>query len=95
MGENDIFTINIVTNGVRMPLTIPRKDEEIYRDAEKVLNTYIQRFLDKYSQKSMEEILTLVAFQLAVIIVKQEKEQAIDPLAKMIEALNTELKEIL
>lgn len=92
---NDLFTINVLVNGVRMPLNIPRKDEELYREAEKLLNTYLNRFQDRYNQKGMEEILTLVAYQLAVIIIQQEKNQEVAPLAVKIQELNKEIAELL
>ena len=95
MGSTELFTINILINGVRMPLNIPREDEELYRDAEKLLNNYLNKFQERYNQKSMEEILTLVAYQLAVIIIKQNKNQDVAPLATKIQELNKELQELL
>ncbi|VBB48039.1 conserved hypothetical protein [uncultured Paludibacter sp.] len=95
MGSTELFTINILINGVRMPLNIPREDEELYRDAEKLLNNYLNKFQERYNQKSMEEILTLVAYQLAVIIIKQNKNQDVAPLATKIQELNKELQEFL
>ena len=94
MNNNDVFTINILLNGVRMPLNIRREDEEIYRNAEKIVNKYLEQYRGQYSQRSMEEILTLVAFQLAVIVSKQGTSQDVAPLAEKIEELNRELKKL-
>ncbi|MGC3977083.1 MAG: cell division protein ZapA [Paludibacteraceae bacterium] len=93
--EDDLFTINILINGVRMPLNIPRKEEELYRDAEKLLNNYLNKFQGRYQQKSMEEILTIAAFQLATIIIQQEKNQDVSPLATKIQEINKEIAELL
>lgn len=95
MNNNDIFTINILLNGVRMPLKIRREDEEIYRNAEKIVNKYLEQYRRQFSQRSMEEILTLVAYQLAVIVSKQESNQDLAPMADKIEELNKELKKLL
>ena len=95
MKNSDVFTINILLNGVRMPLKIRREDEEIYRNAEKIVNKYLEQYRTQFSQRSMEEILTLVAFQVAVVLAKQNKNQDISPLAEKIEELNKELKELL
>lgn len=95
MGDNDIFTINILINGVRMPLNIPRKHEELYRDAEKLLNSYLSKFQDMYNQKSMLDILTYSAYQMAVLVTKQNKNQDIAPLAEKIQEINKELEELL
>ncbi len=95
MKNSDVFTINILLNGVRMPLKIRREDEEIYRNAEKIVNKYLEQYRTQFSQRSMEEILTLVVFQVAVVLAKQNKNQDINPLAEKIEELNKELKELL
>ncbi len=95
MNNSKTFNINILLNGVRMPLKIQREDEEIYRNAEKIVNKYLEQYRRQYSQRSMEEILTLVAYQLAVIISKQDIRQDEGPLAEKIEELNKELNKIL
>ncbi len=94
LGSNT-FTINILINGVRMPLVIPREDEELYRDAEKLLNNYLNKYQERFNQRSMEEILTLVAYQLAVIITKQDRNMDVAPLAIKIQEINKELTELL
>lgn len=93
--EDEIFTINILINGVRMPLNIPRKEEELYREAEKLFNNYLSKYQERYNQRSMEEILTIVGFQLAVIITKQNKNQDVSPLAVRIQEINKEIAELL
>mgnify|MGYP000903925224 CR=1 FL=1 len=88
------FTINILLNGVRMPLNIRREDEEIYRNAEKLVNKYLGKYRKSFSQRSMEEILTIVAYQIAVIVSKQEINNDIGPMAEKMMELNKELKEL-
>lgn len=92
--DTDRFIINILLNGVRMPLNIRREDEEIYRNAEKLVNKYLEYYRKQYSQRSMEEILTIVAYQVAVIVSRQEMREDIEPLAEKIKELNNELKEL-
>jgi len=90
-----MFHINITVNGVRMPLHISREDEVIYRNAEKLFNKYFRQYSEVYSQRSMEEILTLVAFQFASIVSKQSMNQDVKPLAEKIHELNMQLKELM
>jgi len=78
-----------------MPLTIPRKDEELYRNAEKLVEKYINHFQKQYNQRSTEQILIMAAFQIAVIVSKQELSEDISPLADKIQALDNELKALL
>lgn len=92
--DKDKFSINILLNGVRMPLTIPRSDEEIYRNAEKLVNKYLEQYRKHFNQRSMEEILTIVAYQIAVIASRQDLNNDINPLAEKLIALNNDLKEL-
>ncbi|NLO70082.1 MAG: cell division protein ZapA [Porphyromonadaceae bacterium] len=93
--DKDKFTINILLNGVRMPLIIPREDEVIYRNAEKLVNKQLEKYRKHYSQRSMEEILTMVAFQIAAIAAKQSLFNNEQPLVETIKELNEELKELI
>jgi cell division protein ZapA (FtsZ GTPase activity inhibitor) len=93
--EDDKFIINVTINGFKMPLSIPRKDEELYRNAEKLVEKYIAQFQKLYNQRSTEQILIMVAFQIAVIVSKQELSEDITPLAEKIQALDDELKALL
>lgn len=77
-----------------MPLKIRREDEEIYRNAEKLVNRYLEQYRKNFSQRSMEEILTIVAYQIAVIVSKQDLNTDMGPLAEKIMELNKELKEL-
>jgi len=95
MAEEDMFNINITVNGVRMPLHISREDEVIYRNAEKLFNRFFRQYSEVYSQRSMEEILTLVAYQFAYIVSKQGMNQDVGPLAEKIQQLNKQLKELM
>jgi len=91
----EIFKINILINGVRLPLSVKRNEEEIYRKAEKVVVKFITDYQRLYSQRSDSEILTYVAFRLAVALTKQDTDQDIAPLAERIQKLDDELKALL
>ena len=93
--KDDKFTINVQISGLRMPLNIPRKDEELYWKAEKMVNTYLNQFQKLYNQRPTEEILIMVAFQIAVIVSKQELNEDKVPLAEKIKELDEELKQLL
>lgn len=78
-----------------MPLNIPRRDEELYRKAEKMVNTYLNQFQKLYNQRPSEEILIMVAFQIAVIVSKQELQEDELPLVAKIQELDNELNALL
>ena len=93
--DEEIFKIHIQIGGFRIPLTVARKDEEIYRKAEKLVVRFLDEYQKLYSQRATEEILILVAFRLAVALSKQEVDQDLVPLADKIKSLNEELKQLL
>ena len=93
--EDDIFLINVQIGGLRLPLRIARKDEEMYRRAEKLLVKQMDEFQRKYRQHPTEDILILVAYQLAVMVSKQEFAEDVVPLAEKIQSLDNELQALL
>jgi len=95
MEKSDEFKIHILINGVRLPLTVKRTEEEIYRRAEKIVVKFINDYQKIYSQKSYTEILTYVAFRLSVALVKQDSSEDVAPLAERIQKLDDELKALL
>ena len=78
-----------------MPLSIARKDEELYRKAEKMVVNYLEKYQKLYNQRPSEEILIMVAFQIAVIVSKQELKEDTVPLAEKIQSLDDELNALL
>jgi len=93
--KEENFLIHVQIEGFRLPLNIPRKDEEMYRNAEKKVLAYLHEFQKRYPQKTYEEILKLVAFQLAVGIAKSEYNISTLPLEEKIRELDAELDKVL
>ncbi|MDD2285477.1 MAG: cell division protein ZapA [Paludibacter sp.] len=93
--NDDIFTINVQIGGFPMALRIPRSDEEIYRRAEKLVTKLTEEFHHKYNQRAYEDILKLVAYQLAVKVSKNELKEDTTPLAEKIKLLEKDLDAVL
>ncbi len=94
--EKKTLNIKLKVGGVKFPLTIPRGDEVIYRDAEKVVNKYIEKNTMLYNKElASEEIKVLVAFQIAVTLVKHLMNKDLTPMEEKIKELNLELEELL
>jgi len=89
--ENDTFLINIQIGSLRLPLRIAREDEQTYRKAERLMVKQLEHYEVKYHQRPREEILTLVAYQLAVMVSKQQFSTDTVPLAEKIQDLDNEL----
>lgn len=93
--NDDIFTINVQVGGFPMALRIPRGDEEVYRKAEKLVSNLIEEFHLRYNQRAYEDVLKLVAYQLAVRVSKNDLTEDTAPLADRIKQLEKELDAVL
>ena len=92
--DNNTLRIHLVIGGFRFPMTIARDDEELYRKAEKLAVNCLEEYQKQYPQRSSEELLTLVAFRLAVATSKMHMSQDVTPMAERLKALDAELDEL-
>jgi cell division protein ZapA len=92
---DDKFKIHVNIGGFRIPLNVPRSDEEKYRKAEKMVTFYLEKYQEMYKHHRYEDILKLIAFQLAVNIAGETMEQDITPVTDRIKALEQELDKVL
>lgn len=90
--EDTKLRIHLIIGGFRIPMMIDREDEEIYRKAEKQVNKYLEEYQKLYTRSSGEEIWTLIALRLAVVIFKMEANEDIEPVIERIQSLDEELK---
>jgi cell division protein ZapA len=82
MDKERIITIKI--NGFTTKLSIPEDQEEVYRKAAKILNERISVYNQKFSLP-YPDILSMVAYEMAVEAVTLETQQHTAPLLKMAE----------
>lgn len=80
MGKERVITIRI--NGLMTKLSIPEEKEEVYRKAAKLLNERIDVYNRKFSLP-YQDILSMVAYEMAVEAVTLETQQHTAPLKKM------------
>jgi hypothetical protein len=104
--DNEIFQINVNLNGFLLPLHVSRStdpakrllespEELTYRKAEKLFNSLMEKRSKTYNQRPMEQIVKLVAFELAVALTKGETSEDESIMAQRIQSLDDELKELL
>ncbi|HOS45731.1 MAG TPA: cell division protein ZapA [Paludibacter sp.] len=93
--NDDIFIIHVQIGGFPIALRIPRSDEEKYRKAEKMVTKLTEMYYNEYSQHAYEDILKLVAFQLAVKVSEYELKEDTAPIAERIELLEKEIDAVL
>lgn len=87
--------INTSIGCYRMQFTIDREEEEIFRKAEKQVNSFITEYQKLFPNKSGEEIFSIVAFRLAVVVFKMEFNQDDSFLVDRIKNLDDEIDKLL
>jgi hypothetical protein len=101
-----IFKINVNLGGFLLPLSVKRSTNEqdrlkespeelVFRKAEKLFNSLLIKNSKAYHQRPVEQVLKLVAFELAVAITKLEDSKDDSILANRIQALDQELKNLI
>jgi cell division protein ZapA len=92
---DDTLLIHVQIGGFRMPLRIPRSDEEVYRKAQKMVEEYTETYQKRYNQRSYEEVLILVAYQLATLIARQQLSDDTGPVESTLKDLEAEIEKAL
>lgn len=95
MKENDKFDIHISIANMEFPLTIYRKDEELYRKAAKEINKKLNLYKGKYADLSQEYYIAMVAFDFARTAIRAEERDSIDPYRKNLMQLTDDIRQFL
>lgn len=94
---SDKFTIRIKIADSAHPLTIERKDEELYRKAAKMVDTRFADYKEKYKNVELNDnqFLSFVALEYAVKYLQLNENRNIDDLGDKIAEITHEIEEFL
>lgn len=95
MNKNDKLAINIKILDRQYPLKVERSDEEKIRKAAKLINDKILQYQQRYSNKDVQDFLSMTALQFVTKIIEIEERQDATELAEEIKDINAELTEYL
>ncbi|MDO4949125.1 MAG: cell division protein ZapA [Bacteroidales bacterium] len=87
-----MMKIHLLVDGEKYPMTIKRNREQIYRDAAKECNTFINRYRDKFPTLPKEKLLSMVALDLAHRMLVANKRTDAQPLVEKLEKWTTEIE---
>ncbi len=74
---SDTLSITLKLGGQILPMTINRKDEEYYREAEKLINQRFNYYANSYPRMGNEMYLTMTALEIAVQLKSVEGEAGV------------------
>ena len=70
--NSDLLTIQLNIGSRIFPITIKRKDEEIYREASKLINDKLQQYISTFPDQEKEDYVTMVALDIAISLIKEK-----------------------
>ena len=83
--------INVRIDGKMWPMKIRRVDEFLYREAAKMVSEKIRIYRENYQDMGTIEHWTMVAFEMAFLVVKNQEDERNNGLRSRIEQLDKEL----
>ncbi len=94
---SDKFTIRIKIADSAHPLTIDRKDEELYRKAAKMVDTRFADYKERYKNVDLNDnqFLSFVALEFAVKYLNMEQDKDIDDFTAKIGEMTHEIEDFL
>lgn len=89
--ESEYLRITIRLGKMLFPITIKRREEEVYRAAEKLINERLNFYAGKYQHQGDETYMAMAILDIAVALKKDEQKKDTAPL---MDKVNTLLQEI-
>lgn len=89
--ESEYLRITIRLGKMLFPITVKRKEEEIYRAAEKHINERLNFYAGKYQHQGEETYMAMAMLDIAVALKRNEHRNDTAPIMNSVETL---LKEI-
>lgn len=89
--ESEYLKITIRLGKMLFPITIKRREEEVYRAAEKLINERLNFYAGKYQHQGDETYMAMAILDIAVALKKDEQKKDTTPL---MDKVNTLLQEI-
>lgn len=91
MNETEYMKINVRIDNKMWPMKIHREDEFLYREAAKMVSYKIRIYREGYQEMGSIEHWTMVAFEMAFLVVKNREDERNNGLRSRIEQLDKEL----
>ncbi len=95
MNTTEEFEIKLLVGGTYYPLTIKRKDETVYREAARRLNSMLNRYRDHFPQLSDEKYYVMAAMHLAMTNQMWENFNDTAPYKERIQEMSDKLDSII
>lgn len=96
MEEDRKITIRLNVNGLTIPVVVLLKDEPLYRNAAKNINTTINSYKQLFIKtKSEEEILMMAMIDIALRYEQERERKDVEVYNDILSSLTKEVEEVL
>ncbi len=92
---NEKQNITLVLDWHRIPLTVNRAEEQVYREAADMLNAIYKRYQQRFPQKSAEEIWMFTALSVACDLKRDTRDKSLQPVMEKVAELSASLQQFL
>jgi len=95
MALSDPLSITLKFGTRTLPMVVERRDEYIYREAEKLINGRFNYYASKYPHQGNEMYLLMMALDVAVRLKRIENDVDPEPIQKALSTLLDEVEQAL
>lgn len=88
---NDKLAISLVVAGIKLSMTINPEEEQVFRDAAKMINSRITDYIGRYAKADPAMLLALTALELAMRLQRANERNDVEPVLKEIEGVSRRL----
>lgn len=92
---DDKLSIRVNVADRYYPLKIDRKDEERIRKAAKMINDKVLQYKQKYTDKDVQDFLSMAALQFVIKILEEEQKTDLLPIIDDLKEIDKDLDTIL
>ncbi len=92
MNDNEKMKIRLTIADGIYPMTIDRKEEELYRKAATMINEKVNMYRERGSGGKREDYIIMVAFEFAFMLANKKWENDTLPYQKKLDELTRELE---
>lgn len=88
---NDKLTISLTIAGQRFSFPIEAEQEQIYRDAAKMINSRITEYMGRYAKVDPNLLLAITSLEFTVKLLRANERNDVEPIMREIEGISKRL----
>jgi cell division protein ZapA len=92
--EDDKFTMKVTIAGRVCPMTVPRAEEGVIREAARMINDKIAQYREKHAKADPFDLLSITAIQFTMELIAALQANNVEPVLACIREVNRKLDKL-